>query len=120
MKDKHEDSLDLDFDLNIIEIVQRENPKVQAALEMEINAKEAAKDVLDYLSHGLEKEKEEFKDNKGDFQRFYEQYTEHMRTDEEKNLLGRVDTLFTEFEMIADELIGLKAVSYTHLTLPTN
>ena len=94
--------------LNVSEIVERENPKVQAALEMEINAKEAAKDIMDYLSHGKPEEKDEFKDNIGDFQRFHEQYVEHMRTDEEKKLLSQIDILFVEFKVIAEELFELK------------
>ncbi len=93
---------------NVNEIVERENPKVQAALEMEINAKEAAKDIMDYISNGKKEEKEEFKDNIADFQRFHNQYVNHMRTVEEENLLLQIDTSFAEFKVIAEELFELK------------
>ncbi len=93
---------------NITEIIDRENPKVQAILEMEINVKESAKDVEDYMELGLAKEREEFKNNVLDFHEFNRIFMAKIRTDEEKDLNRTLIELFDEHVTIGKELFILK------------
>ena len=86
------------------EIVHRENPKVEAILEMEINIKEGTQNVLNYHSIKEEKEKAEFNDNINDFIQFREQYGNKIITDYEKKYLGEIDGLFFEYRKLASDL----------------
>lgn len=91
---------------NIIEIVERENPKLQALVEMEINVKEASKDVLDFLKLELPAGKEGFSANIADFAKFEKQYGELATTDKEKELADRLHEEIAGFTNVGWQLIA--------------
>jgi len=96
------------IDSSVQEIIGRENPKVQAVLEMEISSGKATKDVLSYLVHPHLGGKEKFEENIRDFNKFHEQYSRNLRTEEEKNILFEMDALFESFVRNGNNLIGLE------------
>ena len=87
------------------EIVNRENPKIEAALEMEININEMTKDLLEILER--QDKIEEYKNNIQDFKDFSAKYKTLIRSDEEINASQKVDELFSEYEIVGDKLIKL-------------
>jgi len=96
------------IEVSVQEIIGKENPKIQAVLEMEIHSGEASKNVLNYLVNPELKEKDKFKDNIETFNRFHEQYSRNLRTKEEKDILLEIDVLFEDFVRHADNLLGLE------------
>jgi PAS domain S-box-containing protein len=92
----------------VIQVVQRENPKVRSALEMEINIWEATEDVLDYLDLQDPEEKQEFSVNIDEYKILRDQYATLIDSDEEKRLLAEVDRIFVSFSGLAREILELK------------
>ncbi len=93
---------------NIVEIVQRENPKMQAFLEMQINAKEMTKNALDFLKSGKPGEKQEFNKNLLDFEMFNKIFEQRIMTVEERKVYNDLADLFDEYKNLAEQLIILK------------
>jgi len=91
--------------VSVVRIVETENPKVQAALEMEINVKEIKGDVLDFLVNNNEEDKKRFQDNLNDFDRLFAQYDALVSSEEERQFRDELSTAFAEFAQIGNELI---------------
>ena len=92
----------------IHEIVRRENPKVEATLEMEININEGTQNVLNYHTLKEEIEKEMFNDNVNDFILFRKQFGDIIITNAEKELLAEIDSLFFIYRKTASDIFYLK------------
>ncbi len=90
---------------NIIEIVERENPKVQAVLEMEIYAKEAASSVFRYLDNNNPQEKEAFINATYDFERFHLVLHEKVRPEEEGQLEESLHPLIETYFKLGPEIM---------------
>ena len=93
---------------DLIEIVRWENPKIQAILEMEINIKEAAREVLDYLDNGLAEEIQRYEQNIENYFKHYTRCKEKTRTAEERSVHAALDALFGEFQNIAKAMFAAK------------
>src|SRR3989344_5112609 len=92
----------------VVELVELETPKVQAAMELEINQREFAKDVLDYLTTKNPEEKVQFAGNRDDLNREYAAYLALVRTDEERYALLRFGELMKQFDSQAREIFALE------------
>ena len=92
----------------IHEIIHRENPKVEATLEMEININEGTQNVLNYHTLKEEIEKEMFNDNVNDFILFRKQFGDIIITNDEKELLTEIDSLFFIYRKTASDIFYLK------------
>ena len=91
----------------VIQVVQVEEPLEQAILEMEINAGETARAVLDYV-HDLEPEDiDRVRDSEADFERFAAEFDRLAETGEERRLGRLVAERYSEFKGLGDEIIAL-------------
>ncbi len=91
----------------VIQVVEVEEPLEQAILEIEINATETARAVLDYV-HELKPETiDRIRDSEADFERFAAQFDRLAETAEERRLGRRVAELYREFKGLGDEIIAL-------------
>ena len=92
---------------NVVQIVEIEEPLEQAVLEMEINAGETARAVLDYIQdfepHALAR----IKDSEHDFERYTRQFERLAETDEERVLGEKVANIYREFKTLGDQITSL-------------
>ncbi|MBU2591794.1 MAG: HAMP domain-containing protein [Nitrospinae bacterium] len=93
---------------DIIEIVERENPKVQASLELEINIHEMADAVSDYSREEKEETIIRFKDSQKDFKRFMDIYLSKIRSNEEEELIGELARKQDSMRILGEEIIETK------------
>lgn len=90
---------------SVYEIINRENPKIEAALEMEINVNEMVKDILEILER--QDKFDEYENNIQDFRDFKIKYESLIRTDDERDAIKLVNTKFEEIVLIGNQLIEL-------------
>ena len=92
---------------DVIQVVAVKEPLEQAVLEMEINAGETARAVLDYI-YDLEPEHlVVMRDSEADFQDFAARF-EHLAETAEERRLGRVvATLYADFKTLGNEIVAL-------------
>ena len=91
----------------VIQVVEVEEPLEQAILEMEINAGETARAVLDYV-HDLKPDTiDRVRDSEADFERFAAEFDRLAETAEERRLGRRVAERYREFKELGDEIIAL-------------
>ena len=95
------------IDSDVRQIVEVEQPLEQAVLEMEINAGETARAVLDYVREPLSEHREIILDSEADFERYAETFERLAETDEERWLGREVATLYTDFKALGDEILAL-------------
>ncbi|MCH9053849.1 MAG: MCP four helix bundle domain-containing protein, partial [Proteobacteria bacterium] len=95
------------IDRNLRQIVAVEEPLEQAVLEMEINAGETARAVLDYVRDLEPKHIEAMRDSEADFERFAADFERLAETDEERRLGREVAGLYGEFKALGDEIVAL-------------
>lgn len=91
---------------NVDQMVNIQEPLEQATLEMEINAEETARAVLDYM-RDLDVEKiTKVNDSENDFEKFYAIFEKLAETDEEKQLGQEVAKLYREFKGLGERIIS--------------
>ncbi len=89
---------------NNFEVINREIPKTEAALEMEINVNEMITDLLKILDQkgGIEK----FDKDTNDFLEFNKIYKKLIRTDEERIAIKKLDLAFSDYVDTSRSLIS--------------
>ena len=92
---------------DVIQVVEVVEPLEEAILEMEINAGETARAVLDYTRHVHPADMEKAHDSEADFERFAAKFDELAKTDEQRRLGNKVAQLYGEFKILGDEIMAL-------------
>ncbi len=95
------------IDRDLRQVVEIEEPLEQAVLEMEINAGETARAVLDYVRELETKHLEEMRDSEANFKHFAARFERLAETDEERRLGRKVAGLYAEFKVLGDEIVVL-------------
>lgn len=95
------------IDRKLRQIVSVEEPLEYAVLEMEINAGETARAVLDYVRELAPEHLEKLRDSEADFERFAAEFERLAETDEERRLGQEVAGLYEEFKVLGDEIVAL-------------
>jgi hypothetical protein len=75
-----------------------------ASFEMEINVAEMAREALDYLDTGYPRYREQFEDNRADFERFKERYDALTDTERGKRQGERIEVLYEEYAALGENL----------------
>ena len=88
------------------EIVEVEEPTRAASYEMEINTAEMARDVLDYLQTGDPRYREEFREDRADFERFKDRYDRLVDTENGERHGERIESLYEEYAALGEDLIS--------------
>jgi PAS domain S-box-containing protein len=89
----------------LTEIVSVEEPTRAAAYEMQINTVEISRDVRVYLLNGDPRYREEFANDRAEFEEFKARYDELADTPKSKELGDRVDTLYGEYVSLGETLM---------------
>lgn len=96
---------------NIVEIIERENPKLRAILEMEINIKEASEEILKILNRRdtIESLDENFlyQDAVSEYRHYRSEYIQRVRTKKEQEIFKEIDKKFNEFISLGERLFYL-------------
>ena len=90
---------------DVNKLAEVEMPLEFATLELEINAGETARGVLEYIDVQDVKSLDLIRDSENDFARYMEQYEDLAETDEERELGGKVKKLYQEFTKLGNEII---------------
>ncbi|MFY3741433.1 MAG: signal transduction histidine kinase [Candidatus Nitrosomirales archaeon] len=93
---------------NFVEIAEREIPKVRAVSEMQIYAKEAAKNVADYNGLNIPEAKTDFHKNAEGFKTLSTVYRDLSQNDAERAVFSKLDKVFVDFEKSGNELITIQ------------
>jgi len=93
---------------NFVEIAEREIPKVRAVSEMQIYAKEAAKNVVDYNGLNIPEAKTDFHKNAEGFKTLSTVYRDLSQNDAERAVFNKLDKVFVDFEKSGNELIAIQ------------
>ncbi len=88
--------------------IKQDTLKINSALEMEINEKEAIKDLLDYLESKNPEKQNDFKSNIQDFKDFLNIYQSTPLSDHEKSYLKSLDENLKPFLDIANQVFKLE------------
>src|SRR5918998_942147 len=88
------------------EVVEVEEPTRAASFEMEINVAEMARDVLDYLNTEDPRYREQFEDNRADFERFKDRYDALTDTERGERQGERIEVLYEEYAKLGEALTG--------------
>ncbi|GEM_PF-1992578 len=89
------------------QVVMVEGPLEESVLEMEINAGETARAVLDYVRERKSKIREKAHDSEAAFEGFASQFGKLAETDEERRLGKEVSKLYLEFKPLGNEIMTL-------------
>jgi len=87
------------------EIANIEEPTHVAAYEMEINSAEISRDVLSYLDTGDQRYREQFADDRADFERAKARFGELVDTPTGREHAARVDSIYGEYVAVGESLI---------------
>jgi signal transduction histidine kinase len=93
---------------NFVEIAEHEIPKVRAVSEMQIYAKEAAKNVVDYNGLNIPEAKTDFRKNVEGFRTLSTVYRDLSQNDAERAVFSKLDKVFVDFEKSGYELINIQ------------
>lgn len=95
---------------DVQEIIERERPKLEAALEMEINLKEASGEVFRILQDGnpTNANKESYYEAIAEYRQYRDQYIVRMRTEQEEKIFKSLDKAFFTFERLGEALFVLQ------------
>jgi signal transduction histidine kinase len=93
---------------NFVEIAEREIPKVRAVSEMQMYAKEAAKNVVDYNGLNIPEAKTDFRKNVEGFRTLSTVYSDLSQNEAERAVFSRLDKVFLDFEKSGYELINIQ------------
>ena len=98
-------------------LAEIEEPLEEAVLEMEINAGETARALLDYVrdqqAHNIDK----MHDSERDFERYAKEFERLAETEEERELGRQVSVLYQEFKTLGDEITSLSKQRYVSLAV---
>ncbi|CAA9469259.1 MAG: hypothetical protein AVDCRST_MAG02-3915 [uncultured Rubrobacteraceae bacterium] len=97
------------IDTSLEEIVSVEEPTRAASFEVEINTVEISRDVLDYLETGEPRYREQFANDRADFDRFKARYDELVETREGGVLGDRIDSIYAEYVALGRALMDERA-----------
>jgi PAS domain S-box-containing protein len=86
------------------QLVELEEPLEEAVLEMEINAGEAARALLDYVREQKEHNIDKMNDSYLDFERWAKEFERLVETESERALGHKVAGLYLEFKALANEI----------------
>ncbi|MDQ4128228.1 MAG: PAS domain S-box protein [Actinomycetota bacterium] len=86
------------------EIIKIEEPTRAASYEMEINVAEMGRDTLDYMDTGNTRYREQFEDNRADFERFKARYDALVDTERGENQGDRIEALYEEYAALGENL----------------
>lgn len=89
-------------------LITVEQPLAEAVLEIEINVGETVQAILNYVRIGEATSLSLMQDSIADFNRFVAQAAQLAETEEERQLLTRVEQIFGELTQLGDEAIVLK------------
>jgi len=92
---------------DLLHLVNVEEPLQEALLEMEINAGETARAVLNSVNDLEARHLLRAHDSEEDFERFAAQFESLTESDQERELGKQVAGLYAEFERLGDEIITL-------------
>ena len=87
------------------EIVRVEEPMRAASFEMEINAVEISRDVLEYTQTGDPRYRERFADDRADFERSKASYDELVDTQTGREQGERIGSLYREYVAVGEDLM---------------
>jgi PAS domain S-box-containing protein len=87
------------------EIVNVEDPTSDAAYEMEINAVEISRDVLEYLDTGDPQYRNRFEDDRTDFEEFQASHSELVDTSTGREHVEQIDPLYDEYVTLGESLM---------------
>ena len=88
-------------------LAEVEEPLEQAALEMEINALERARGVLNFINLQNAESLLLIEDSRVDFDRYSNDFARLAKTEEELRLAGDVNVLHDSLNVLAEELVDL-------------
>ena len=89
-------------------MIQNDNVKVQAALEIEINDTEAIKDIMNYLTYRTPDLLEQYKKNTSELKFFLAQYKNRGLDEKEVEYIAVFEKYLDEFEINANNLINIQ------------
>ena len=92
---------------DVRQLTEVEEPLKEAILEMEINAGETARAVLNYIRDHEERDIDRMRDSERDFERFAKEFERLAETDEERGLGRQVAALYRDFKTLGDEITNL-------------
>lgn len=95
------------IDADVVKLAQVEEPHEQAVLEMEINAGEAVRGVLDYVRHRQVEDRILVDDSIADFQRFATEFKRLAETAEERRLGQQAIGSFNKLSGVGYELMAV-------------
>ncbi|HLE34987.1 MAG TPA: ATP-binding protein [Nitrososphaerales archaeon] len=93
---------------NIVQIAEHEIPKVRAVSEMQMYAKEAAKNVADYNGLNIQEAKTDFRKNAEGFKTLSTVYRDLSQNEAERAVFSKMDKVFSDFEKSGYELISIQ------------
>ncbi|MGH9922521.1 MAG: HAMP domain-containing protein, partial [Nitrososphaerales archaeon] len=93
---------------NFVEIAEHEIPKVRAVSEMQMYAKEAAKNVADYNGLNIQEAKTDFRKNVEGFKTLSTVYSDLSQNEAERAVFSKMDKVFSDFEKSGHELINIQ------------
>ena len=94
------------IDSALDEIVRVEEPTRAASFEMEINTVEISRDVMDYVVTGAPRYREQFADDRADFERFKARYDGLVETREGGELGDRIDSIYGDYAALGKKLMN--------------
>ena len=92
---------------SVLQLTRIEEPLEEAILEMEINAGETARAVLNYLRDQDPKHIDKVYDSEADFELYAAEFEALAETDEERRLGAEIARLYIEFKILGDDIITL-------------
>ena len=95
------------IDRDLLRVVAVEEPLERAVLEMEINAGESARAVLDYVRDLAPEHIEAMRDSEADFERFAADFERLAETGEARRLGQEVAGFYGEFKALGDGIVAL-------------
>ena len=95
------------IDAAVVKLAQVEEPLEEAVLEMEINAGETVRGVLDYTRHRQVEDQQLVDDSTADFHFFAAEFMRLAETDEEKKLGQQAIDRFEELAQVGFELMAV-------------
>ncbi|MDF1796766.1 MAG: response regulator [Coxiellaceae bacterium] len=93
---------------NIAAVVEKDSEKIQAALEMEINAKEAIQGILDYLARQDRSSVKLYEENIKDYEYFMSVYKSQELSSKESQYYNEIAQIHTKFKSYAENLISIE------------
>lgn len=101
----------------VVEIVERESPKVRSALVMETEVQEASKSILNYVTRQNPEDKVWFRNNVSEIEKYKELYATKIRTQEEISALKNLETVLIDFKNLGQTIFSIEDELIAKVTL---